>query len=148
MSMVPRDAREALMPFREAMSQFFEESFIGSRFELLTGHAFPLDVYETDDKREYVVEASLAGLKPDDFQITVDGNTLTIQAEKKLEEKTEKKGYYMRHERYQGEMSRSITLPDRIDADRVQASYEHGLLTLHIPKTEGEQSKQIPVHVK
>ena len=54
----------------------------------------------------------------------------------------------MRHERYQGEMSRSITLPDRIDADRVQASYEHGLLTLHIPKTEGEQSKQIPVHVK
>jgi HSP20 family protein len=147
MSLVPRNPWEALTPLREAMNQLFEESFVGPRFELITGRAFPVDVYESQDKKEYIVEAALPGIKPQDLQITVEGNTVNIRATKKEEEKVEK-GTYMRRERFEGEMSRMIALPDRIDADKVQASYEDGILVLHIPKSVGAQPKQISIQTK
>ncbi len=70
-----------------------------------------------------------------------------IRAAKKEERKAEK-GAYMRRERYEGEMSRSVTLPSPIDASKIQATYEHGVLTLRVPKAEGARPKQIPVQVK
>ena len=148
MSMIPRDPFEALLPLREAMSRLFEESFVGPRFEFFTtARTFPLDIYESEDKQQYVVEASVSGFKPEDIQIMAEGNTLTIRATKKEETKAEK-GAYVRHERYEGEMSRSVTLPSAIDASKVEATYEHGVLTLHIPKAEGAKPKQIPVKIK
>jgi HSP20 family protein len=148
MSMILRDPFEALMPLREAMNRLFEESFIGPRSEFFTtARTFPLDIYESEDKQQYVVEASVSGFKPEDIQITAEGDTLTIRAAKKEETKTEK-GAYVRRERYEGEMSRSVTLPSAIDASKVEATYEHGVLTLRIPKAEGAKPKQIPVKVK
>jgi len=148
MSIIPRDPFDALLPLREAMNRLFEESFVGPRFEFFTtARAFPLDIYESQDKQQYVVEASVSGFKPEDIQITAEGNTLMIRAAKKEETKTEK-GPYMRHERYEGEMSRSVTLPSAIDASKVEATYEHGILTLRIPKAEEAKPKQIPVKVK
>ena len=147
MSMIPRDPFEALMPLREAMNRLFEESFIGPRFEFFPARTFPLDIYESEDKQQYVFEAPVSGFKPEEIQVTVEGNTLTIRAAKKEETKAEK-GTYMRRERYEGEMSRSVTLPSAIDESRVQATYEHGVLTLRVPKAEGAKPKQIPVQVK
>ena len=148
MSMIPRDPFEALMPLREAMNRLFEESFVGPRFEFFpTARTFPLDIYESEDKQQYVVEASVSGFKPEEIQITAEGNTLTIRAARK-EEKKEEKGSYVRRERYEGEMSRSVTLPSAIDASKVEATYENGILTLRIPKAEGAKPKQIPVKVK
>jgi HSP20 family protein len=138
---------EALLPLREAMNRLFEESFVGPRFEFFTVRAFPLDIYESEDKQQYVVEASVSGFKPEDIQITAEGNTLMIRAAKKEETKTEK-GAYVRRERYEGEMSRSVTLPSAIDASKVEATYEHGVLSLRIPKAEGAKPKKIPVKVK
>ncbi len=148
MSLIPRDPFEAMMPLREAMNRLFEESFIGpGRFEFFTGRVFPLDVYETNDRQQYVVEAVLPGFKPEEVQITAMGDTLTIRAAKKREEKAEK-GSYVRRERYEGEISRTISLPTPINAEKVQASYENGVLTLRIPKAEEAKPKQISIQAR
>jgi len=147
MSLVPRDPFDAFMPLREAVNRLFEESFIGPRMEFLAGRAFPVDIYETEDRKQYVVEAALPGLKLEDVQVTAKDDALTIQVMKKQEEKVEK-GSYVRRERYMGEMSRTLVLPVTIDPEKVQAVYEHGVLTLHIPKTEAAKPKQIPIRVK
>jgi HSP20 family protein len=129
------------------MNRLFEESFIGPRFEFFTSRTFPLDVYETPDRQAYVIEAALPGCKPEDIQITAEGDTLTIRTTKKSEEKVEK-GNYVRREFYAGEMSRTVALPTTIDPNKVDASYEHGILTIRVPKAVGAQPKQIPVKVK
>lgn len=147
MSLMRRDPLEALMPLREAINRLFEESIIGPRIELFTGRTFPLDVYESQDKQQYVIEASIAGFKPEEIQITAEGDTVMIRAEKKEETKTEK-GSYVRHERYEGEINRSFTLPSSIDASKVEATYEQGVLTLRIPKAEEMKPKQIPIRIK
>lgn len=148
MSMIWKDPSEAFMPVRQVMDRLFEESFIRpERFTLFTGRTFALDVYESKDQKEYVVEASLPGVKPEEIEITSSGDTLTIRYATKGEEKVEKPKY-MRRERYEGEMSRTFTLPTQIDPEKVQATYEHGVLTLHIPKSEAAKPKQIPVKMK
>jgi HSP20 family protein len=129
------------------MNRLFEESFISPRFEFFTSRTFPLDVYETPDRQQYVVEAALPGLKPEDIQITAEGDTLTIHVAKKGEEKVEK-GNYVRREFFAGEMSRSVTLPTPIDPNRVEASYENGVLSVRAAKAAGAQPKQIPIKVK
>lgn len=146
-SLIPREPFDVFMPLREAMNRLFEESVIRPRFELFMGQTFPLDAYETPDHQQYVIEASLPGLKPEEIQITAEGNTLTIQTTRKGEEKVEKENY-VRHERYEGEMRRSLTLPAAIDAQKVDATYEQGVLRLRIPKAEGTQPKRIAVNVK
>jgi len=145
--MIPRDPFEALMPLRDAMNRLFEESFVGPRFEFFPARSFPLDIYESEDKQQYVIEASASGFKPEEIQVMAEGHTLTIHAVKKEETKTEK-GTYVRRERYAGEMSRSVTLPTAIDVNNIQATYEHGVLTLRVPKAEGAKPKQISIQVK
>ena len=135
------------MPLREAMTRLFEESFVGPRFEFFSARAFPIDVYETKDQKGYIIEAALPGFKPEEIQVTVQEHTLTIRVERKAEEKVEK-GTYLRSERYNGEMSRSITLPEPVEANLVEATYEHGVLTLLVPKRAETKSKAVPVRVK
>ena len=147
MSLAPQEFSGGLTPLRDAMNRLFEESFIGPRFEFFGSRTFPLDVYETPDRQWYVVEAALPGCKPDDIQITAEGDALTIHTIKKGEEKTEK-GNYVRRECFAGEMSRSVILPTSIDPNKVEASYEHGILAVRIPKAASAQPKQIPVKVK
>ncbi len=150
MSMIWRDPSEALMPLRQVMNSLFEESFVWPGrfgFELFTGRTFPIDVYESKDQQAYEVKASLPGAKPEEVEITVSGDTLTISYVTKREEKVEK-SRYVRHERYEGEMSRMITLPTHIDPEKVQADFESGVLTLRIPKSEAAKPKQIPLKAK
>src|SRR5579859_3791537 len=127
MSMMLRDPFEALMPLRDAVNRLFEESFIWPGREIFTGRTFPVDVFETKDQQGYVVEASLPGAKPEDISITAMGNNLTIRYTTKGEEKVEKPAY-VRRERYEGEMTRTISLPTEIVPEKVQATYEHGIL--------------------
>jgi HSP20 family protein len=141
---------EGLTPLRDVMNQLFEESFIRPMRFGLVGRVFPVDVYETDT--DYVLEAALPGVKPEDVQITALRDTITIHATMKPlrqpKEKTDKTVFYVRQERYEGEMSRTIELPAEIDAEKVTATYEHGMLTLHAPKVEAVKPKQITVQVK
>ncbi len=135
-----------MMPLREAMNRLLEESFIGTgRLLEPFVRVFPVDVRETDDT--YVVEASLPGVKADEIEVTAEDNMLTIRATRKQEEETKKAGKYIRHERYEGEIRRTISLPTAVDADKVSATYEHGVLTLRVPRAQTTKAKQIKVQV-
>lgn len=139
------EPRETFGSLRDAVGRLFEESFVNPRAieSLVFGRSFPLDITETE--REYVIEASLPGFKPEDLQITALGDSMTIRAIRKPAETTEKTKSYVRRERYEGEVQRVITLPTPIDAERVSAAYENGVLTLRVPKSEAAKPKQIPV---
>ncbi len=103
----------------------------------------PLDVSETEDA--YIVKASIPGVNPDDIDITLTDNVLTIKAEIKEEKEVEEAKYHLRERRF-GVFSRSITLPTAVDADKVEAVYENGVLTLTIPKAEEVKPRKIEVH--
>lgn len=75
-------------------------------------------------------------------------NTVTIRATRKREEKGEKADVYVRRERYEGEMSRIVELPTPFDAVNATAIYEHGVLTLRLPKAAVPEAKHIPVQIK
>jgi len=148
MSLIPWEPFDGLTPLREAMNQLFEGSFVGlSRFEPF-GRMFPMDVLEKDG--EYVIEASLPGVKPEQVQVTATDTALTIRTSVQAKEEEEKKGNegaYVRRERYTGEINRTIALPLPIDPDKVTATYAHGVLTLQVPKAPKALPKQIPVQV-
>ena len=147
MSLAPRDPFDALMPLREAMNQLLEGSFVGPRLDIMANRAFPINVYETEDKQQYVIEAAIPGMQQENLQVSAEGDALTIHVTSKGEEKVGK-GRFMRQERYEGEMTRTISLPTTIDPQKVQATYENGILVIRIPKTVGMQQKQIPVNIK
>ena len=102
-----------------------------------------LDVAETDD--DFVVKASLPGINPEDLEITYNNNMLTIKGEVKEERDVEEHRYHLRERRY-GSFSRSLSLPTSVKADAIEANYEAGVLTLHLPKAEEAKPKRIPVH--
>ena len=103
---------------------------------------FAVDLYETDD--EVVVTASLPGVKPDDLQISVTGDTLTVKGETK-EDREEKQPSYYRKERRYGTFRRTLTLPVEVDADNAEATFEDGVLNLRLPKAPELRSKTIEV---
>jgi HSP20 family protein len=127
-----------------------EDGWAGpERALFLLGRTFPVDVLETPD--EYVIEASLLGIRPEDVQITTAGNTITIRAGRKARSHDEKEMTYLRRERIDRvlpEVGRTITLPGHFDAEKVKAVYEHGVLTIHIGKDEETKEHTIPVQVK
>ena len=137
-----------LMPLRRAMNRLLEESFIRPTIVQPFRQLFPLDVRETEN--EYVIDASIPGVKPEEIRVTTAENILTIQASHKTEreEKVEKAGKYVRRELYEGEVSRTVRLPGPVDADKIAATYERGMLTLHVPKAQAAKAKQITVKVK
>jgi HSP20 family protein len=148
MSMMLREPLEAITPLRDVMNRLLEESFIGpERLDVSAARAFPLDISESDDKQQYIIEANMAGFKPEEIEVIASENTLTIRAAKKEESKTQKAGY-LRRERYVGEMSRTVTLPSHIDADKIQATCDQGILMLRVPKAAEAKTKQIPVKAK
>jgi HSP20 family protein len=132
------------MSLRDAMDRLFRESFVSPGMMLTTtGEAtLPLDV--TEDQNGYVVHASLPGIKPEDVQINLQGDTLSIrgQATQKAEEKGKT---YLLRERQQISYARSITLPGPVDADHASAQFEHGVLTLTLPKADAARPKTIKV---
>lgn len=137
---------EGLVSLRDAMNRLVSSSVIPPRLLGPFGRILPVDVRETDS--EFVIDASLPGIKPAEMQITATDNTITIRATRKTEEETTGTGTYVRRERYEGEMSRIIELPSPIDPNKVTATYEHGVLVLHAPKTEAAKARQIAVTVQ
>ena len=105
------------------------------------------DIYEEDDR--IVLEMEAPGLKQEDINLTVEGNTLTISGERKQNEER-KKGRYQRVERYFGSFSRTFTLPATVDLNSIEASYEHGVLHISMTKKAEAKPRQIKVdsHMK
>ena len=132
-----------LLSLRQAMDRLFEESFVNPRTWTWGEHQLvALDVYATDE--DLVVEANLPGVKPEEVDITVEGNTLTIAGETRSARKDEE-GSTLIQEVRRGSFSRSLTLPDGLEADKATATFEDGVLTLRIPKAEQVKPRQIKI---
>ncbi len=138
------DPLREMVSLRDAMNSLLAESFVrpGGQPTGSGVATLPLDVAETEGA--FLVKASLPGMKPDDVHITVHGDTLTIRGESKAEE--EKKGahWHMR-ERRVSSLARSISLGTPIQTDAASAEFDHGVLTLTLPKTAAAKPKQIKV---
>ena len=135
--------REAVS-LRDAMNALFQESFIrpGGAPAPNGPATLPLDIFETEN--EFVVRASLPGVKPDDVQVTVHGDTLTIRGESRAEEVKPGEYWHLR-ERRLGSFQRSVALATPISADQARADHENGVLTLTLPKAEQAKPRQIKV---
>ena len=101
-----------------------------------------VDVF--DNKDAVVVKAELAGMDPDDIQIEVEDNVLTVKGERKFEETVDEERYYRVERRY-GSFQRSLALPQGVKPDDISASYEDGILVVTVPKVEEEKPKRIEV---
>lgn len=126
----------------EEMDRMFDEPFFGRRFDREQNWGLPLDVAEREDG--YVVRASIPGLDPDDLDLSISENVLTIRGEMKGEDSQENERYVVR-ERRMGSFTRSISFPMAIDAERVDASCENGVLTLRLPKAETARPRRIAI---
>ena len=102
----------------------------------------PVDISETQNS--YVIKAPVPGFNPEDVEVTVSGNLLSITASKK-EEKEEKKGNYIRREVAMGDFVRQIALPTDARPDNINATFKNGVLTLEVPRTPQQQPKRIQV---
>lgn len=121
-------------PFKKMpnMMEFFNDEFFKpSNFN--SANVFCTDVRETE--KEYIIETELPGFNKEDIAIDISSDALTIKAERKSENKTEKDGTYIRRERSYSSYQRSFVL-DGIDSDKISANYENGILTITMPKTE------------
>jgi HSP20 family protein len=133
-----------LLSLRDAMDRLFEDALVRPLVpgNGLAAGSFPIDI--RSDAEALVVEAALPGFSPDEVEITVEGGTLTINAESATETETSEGDYLVREMR-RGKVGRVVTLPSGLEADRATASVENGVLRLRIPRAEETKPRQIRI---
>jgi len=147
MELVPWGPFGQLNPFRGETDRFWDKFFTERPF----GRAFSeewspsVDISETEDK--LLIKAELPGLEAKDVNISISGNLLTIKGEKKKEEE-EKDEHHHYIERYVGTFQRSFRLPVNVQADKIEAAFDKGVLNVTLPKVEEAKKKEIEVKVK
>jgi len=134
-----------MLSLRQAMESLLEDSIVRPR-SFLFGSSddpwLPLDIRATND--ELVVEAALPGVKPDDLEITITGDTLVLRGTSQAESQRDERGYLMREIR-RGSFSRTVSLPADLRTEEATASFEHGMLRLSIPKAEAAKPRHIRI---
>lgn len=142
-SMVPWFRRDPVLAVREEVEDLLSRIWGDEGDGWLVGRYSPsLDLAETDSTVE--VRLDLPGAKPEEIDIQLSGNVLTVSGERK-EEKEEKGRTFHRVERREGGFSRSISLPCAVEEEKVQAQYRDGVLSITMPKTEKAKAKKIKV---
>lgn len=101
-----------------------------------------IDVYQTDN--DIVIKSTIAGVKPEDLDVSINNDMITIRGDRKNEEKVEGENYYYQ-ECYWGTFSRSVILPVEVLADKIEASMKNGILTVRLPKADTTKTKKIQV---
>ena len=130
-------------PFTQEFDRLFNTLFTGQRNGGTAQRWVPpMDLVEADD--HFVLKADLPGLSEDDVAIEVQDNVLTISGSRQAEHEGNEQGWY-RLERSYGSFSRSLTLPDGVDADKVEARFDRGVLEVHIPKPEERKPRRISI---
>jgi HSP20 family protein len=148
MSMDRWDPFRDVMTIREAMDRWLQHSLTGTG--QLTGQllsnlrpdAIPIDLIEHDDSFE--VRAAVPGVRPDDVEVTVQGERVTVRAELRSSDEQRGDNWLMREQRA-GTMQRSITLPSPVSSDKAEARIDQGILSLRLPKVQGDQVRRISV---
>jgi HSP20 family protein len=124
------------------MDRLFEESFVNPRtWQSGDGQMVPVDVFASND--DVVVQAILPGVKPEEVDITVEGNTLTIAGD--TSSMIPDREGLMLQEIRRGKFVRALTLPEGLEADKATATFEDGILTLRIPKAQQVKPRQIKI---
>ena len=128
----------------DAMDRMFEDAWTRPRPARVEGEVrLPLDVYTTPS--EIVLTANVPGLKPEDVQVTLEGDTLSIYGEFKAPMENVE---YIFQERSYGKFSRKLTINVPVDANKVEATFDSGVLTVTLPKAEAARPKTIKVEAK
>jgi HSP20 family protein len=133
-----------MFTLREAMDQLVHENYVRAQDYARQSVAWqlPIDAYANEDA--IVITADVPGLKAEDLQVTLESNTLTIRGE--LKNRPEERNYFL-HERATSHFERILTINTPIDANKVEAEFENGVLTLTLPKVEANKPKQIAIKV-
>ena len=135
-----------MMTLREAMDRLFDDAFTRPINLRDGGWSAPaVDMYQTDD--EVVVKVALPGFKADEVQINVTGDVLSLRGELKREQEQKDKAWHIREHRWNS-FERSVALPTQVKADRANADFENGILTITLPKAEEVKPKTISVKAK
>ncbi|HJP82156.1 MAG TPA: Hsp20/alpha crystallin family protein [Fimbriimonadaceae bacterium] len=134
------------MPEIRAMDEMFERFFGRNPVAFPTSSALPIDVYDRDGK--LMIRASVPGVDPENLEVQVENNVLTLRGEVKSdwEDKEDVKVY--RREVSYGSFARSIRLPDNLDLSKIDAEFHNGFVTISIPRMEEARPKSIQVRVR
>ena len=131
---------------QERMNRLFQQSYGDTRDEALSTSSFApaVDVYEDEDS--FTLKIEVPGIDEKDLNVHVENQVLTVQGERKFE-KEEKEENYRRIERQYGSFTRTFTLPNTVDSEKVSANYDKGVLKIQIAKKAETKPKQIKVNV-
>ena len=129
---------------RRAFEPFFEEPFAARLLPRWRLDEFEPEVDVAEDENAYIVKATIPRLKPEDVEVSLQNNVLTLKGEAKEDKEIEEKNYHLRERRY-GSFMRTLTLPASVKAEQIEATHEDGVLTVRLPKTEEEKPKKIAV---
>ena len=138
-----------LTSIQDRMNRLFDEFFgrsgpLAIETEESWGFAPPVDIYEDAHKLTFKVE--IPGMEEKDLKVEIEDNTLMLSGERKVEKEI-KEEHFRRKERHYGAFSRSFTLPTSVDAEKIEANYVNGVLTIELPKRAEAKPKQIKVNV-
>jgi HSP20 family protein len=145
-----KSSPEGILSFDE-LDDFFDD-FLARRWPLKPGwnaprfaktNALRVDILEHENDIE--VQAALPGVKKEDIEILINHQTITIRSSSKEEIKEEEKGKYCRREIMRGEFQRTLSIPDNIDGDKAEASFQNGILKVVIPKSKKNNRKIIEI---
>lgn len=131
------DETDMIMNSSAQRNTYEEESFSNDAEGQLT-----IDVYQTEG--EIVIKSTIAGVKPEDLDVSINNDMVTIKGERKTEENVSNENYYYQ-ECYWGYFSRSVVLPVEVIADKSEASLKNGILTIRLPKADTTRVKRIQV---
>jgi HSP20 family protein len=151
MALVRWDSSRELSSLQAEMNRLFQSFFDtpatggngGNTGTLRRWHP-AMDLVETED--HFVLKADLPGVAEDDVKVELEDNVLTISGERRTEQEAKSGGFY-RLERATGVFARSLTLPEGVDADAVQASFDKGVLEVRIPKPEERKPRRVNISV-
>jgi HSP20 family protein len=148
MSLIRWDPFDDLASLRESMDKLFEEFFSDrpgrGRRAVPTVWQPAIEAYETD--HDVVVRAELPGVDPNQVEITITEDSLTIKGEAKSELEDKRRNYYRRELRY-GSFLRSIALPSGVQSDQAKATFKNGILEIRVPKSERAKPKTVKIEV-
>jgi len=147
MELIPWRPFGELSSFRREMDQLWERFFGDKSFRRTFGEEWLPVVDFSETKDTLIVKAELPGMEAKDVDVSISGDVLIIKGEKKKEEEHADEHYYS-CERYSGAFQRSLQLPANVKTNKIEATFDRGVLTIMLPKTEIAKQKKIEVKVK
>ena len=146
MTIVRWDSSRDVAELQERMSRMLEGFYVRPQEDVTRGAWVPaVDIY-SNSQHELVLKAELPDMKEDEFEVTVEDNTVTLRGEKKFDPAVTEEHFH-RIERSYGSFVRSFALPPTVDPGKVKAEYKAGVLTVRLPLREDVKPKQIKVAV-